>query len=112
MNLNKWTELTEEELMNTEGGLITIATIAGGVAIFLGGRLIGQDLKRKFGQKQTCMKNLKNVMGAVLIIFGVLCILGDLNVITFNVEKYFQTELVVPILILMMSYLDLAKDKV
>ncbi|EIC78145.1 putative membrane protein [Streptococcus oralis] len=58
------------------------------------------------------MKNLKNVMGAVLIIFGVLCILGDLNVITFNVEKYFQTELVVPILILMMSYLDLAKDKV
>lgn len=58
------------------------------------------------------MKNLKNVMGAFLIIFGVLCILGDLNVITFNVEKYFQTELVVPILILMMSYLDLAKDKV
>ena len=58
------------------------------------------------------MKNLKNVMGAVLIIFGVLCILGDLNVITFNVEKYFQTELVAPILILMMSYLDLAKDKV
>ena len=58
------------------------------------------------------MKNLKNVMGAVLIIFGVLCILGDLIVITFNVEKYFQTELVVPILILMMSYLDLAKDKV
>ena len=58
------------------------------------------------------MKNLENVMGAVLIIFGVLCILGDLNVITFNVEKYFQTELVVPILILMMSYLDLAKDKV
>lgn len=58
------------------------------------------------------MKNLKNVMGAVLIIFGVLCILGDLNVITFNVEKYFQTEFVVPILILMMSYLDLAKDKV
>ena len=43
------------------------------------------------------MKNLKNVMGAVLIIFGVLCILGDLNVITFNVEKYFQTELVVPV---------------
>ena len=58
------------------------------------------------------MKNLKNIMGAVLIIFGVLCILGDLNVITFNVEKYFQIELVVPILILMMSYLDLAKDKV
>ena len=58
------------------------------------------------------MKNLKNVMGAVLIIFGVLCILGDLNVITFNVEKYFQTELVVPILILMMSYLDSGKNKV
>ena len=58
------------------------------------------------------MKNLKNVMGAFLIIFGVLCILGDLNVITFNVEQYFQTALVVPILILMMSYLDLAKDKV
>ena len=58
------------------------------------------------------MKNLKNVMGAILIIFGVFCVLGDLNVITFNVEKYFQTELVVPILILMMSYLDLAKDKV
>ncbi len=58
------------------------------------------------------MKNLKNVMGAFLIIFGVLCILGDLNVITFNVEKYFQTELFVPILILMMSYLDSGKDKV
>jgi len=58
------------------------------------------------------MKNLKNVMGAILIIFGIFCVLGDLNVITFNVEKYFQTELVVPILILMMSYLDLAKDKV
>lgn len=58
------------------------------------------------------MKNLKNVMGAFLIIFGVLCILGDLNVITFNVEKYFQTELFVSILILMMSYLDSGKDKV
>lgn len=58
------------------------------------------------------MKNLKNVMGAFLIIFGVLCILGDLNVITFNVEKYFQTELFVPMLILMMSYLDSSKDKV
>jgi len=54
----------------------------------------------------------KNVMGAFLIIFGVLCILGDLNVITFNVEKYFQTELFVPMLILMMSYLDSGKDKV
>ena len=58
------------------------------------------------------MKNLKNVMGAFLIIFGVLCILGDLNVITFKVEKYFQTELFVPMLILMMSYLDSGKDKV
>ena len=58
------------------------------------------------------MKNLKNVMGAILIIFGVLCILGDLNVITFNVEKYFQTELFVPMLILMMSYLDSGKDRV
>ncbi|MEZ7600538.1 hypothetical protein [Streptococcus sp. 27098_8_69] len=58
------------------------------------------------------MKKLKNVMGAFLIIFGVLCILGDLNVITFNVEKYFQTELFVPMLILMMSYLDSGKDKV
>lgn len=58
------------------------------------------------------MKNLKNIMGAFLIIFGVLCILGDLNVITFNVEKYFQTELFVPMLILMMSYLDSGKDKV
>lgn len=58
------------------------------------------------------MKNLKNVMGAFLIIFGVLCILGNLNVITFNVEKYFQTELFVPMLILMMSYLDSGKDKV
>ena len=58
------------------------------------------------------MKNLKNVMGAFLIIFGVLCILGDLNVITFNVEKYFQSELFVPMLLLMMSYLDSGKDKV
>ena len=58
------------------------------------------------------MKNLKNVMGAVLIIFGVLCILGDLNVITFNVEKYFQTELFISMLILIMSYLDSGKDKV
>ena len=58
------------------------------------------------------MKKLKNAMGAFLIIFGVLCILGDLNVITFNVEKYFQTELFVPMLILMMSYLDSGKDRV
>lgn len=58
------------------------------------------------------MKNLKNVMGAFLIIFGVFCVLGDLNVITFNVEKYFQTELFVPMLVLMMSYLDSGKDKI
>jgi len=58
------------------------------------------------------MKNLKNVMGAFLIIFGVFCVLGDLNVITFNIEKYFQTELFVPMLILMMSYLDSGKDRV
>ena len=58
------------------------------------------------------MKNLKNVMGAILIIFGIFCVFGDLNVITFNVEKYFQTELFVPMLILMMSYLDSGKDRV
>lgn len=58
------------------------------------------------------MKNLKNVMGAVLIIFGVLCILGDLNVITFKVDQYVGSELWIPILILMMSYLDSAKEKV
>ena len=58
------------------------------------------------------MKNLKNVMGAILIIFGIFCVLGDLNVITFNVEKYFQTELFIPMLILMMSYLDSGKDRV
>ena len=58
------------------------------------------------------MKNLNNILGANLIIFGVFCVLGDLNVITFNVEKYFQTELFVPMLILMMSYLDSGKDKV
>ena len=58
------------------------------------------------------MKNLKNVMGAVLIIFGVLCILGDLNVITFKVDQYVGSELWIPILILMMSYLDLGKNKV
>ena len=51
-------------------------------------------------------------MGAILIIFGAFCVLGDLNVITFNVEKYFQTELFVPMLILMMSYLDSGKDRV
>ena len=58
------------------------------------------------------MKNLKNVMGAFLIIFGVLCILGDLNVITFKVDQYVGSELWIPILILMMSYLDSGKNKV
>lgn len=58
------------------------------------------------------MKNLKNVMGAFLIIFGVLCILGDLNVITFKVDQYVGSELWIPILISMMSYLDSAKEKV
>ena len=58
------------------------------------------------------MKNLKNVMGAFLIIFGVLCILGDLNVITFKVDQYVGSELWIPILISMMRYLDSAKEKV
>ena len=58
------------------------------------------------------MKNLKNVMGAILIIFGIFCVLGDLNVITFNVEKYFQTELFISMLLLMMIYLDSGKDRV
>ena len=48
-NLNNWPELTEDGLMNTDGGVITFATIGIGVTIFLGGRLIGQDLKRRFG---------------------------------------------------------------
>ena len=47
--LNYWSDLTEDELMNTDGGVITLATIGIGVTIFLGGRLIGQDLKRRFG---------------------------------------------------------------
>ena len=55
------------------------------------------------------MKKLKNVMGAFLIIFGVFCILGDLHVITFNVEKYFQTELFVTMMLLMIRYLDSGK---
>ena len=41
MNLNKWTELTEEELMNTAGGSITIATVGAGLAIFLGKKCNG-----------------------------------------------------------------------
>ena len=58
------------------------------------------------------MKNRKNLIGVILIIFGVLCVLGDLNVITFKVDQYVGLELWIPILILMMSYLDSGKDKV
>ena len=38
--------------------------------------------------------------------------LGDLNVIPFKVDQYVGSELWIPILILMMSYLDSGKDKV
>ena len=58
------------------------------------------------------MKNRKNLIGVLLIIFGALCVLGDLNVIPFKVDQYVGSELWIPILILMMSYLDSAKDKV
>ena len=58
------------------------------------------------------MKNLKNVIGVLLIIFGALCVLGDLNVIPFKVDQYVGSELWIPILILMMSYLDSGKNKV
>jgi hypothetical protein len=58
------------------------------------------------------MKNRKNLIGVLLIIFGILCVLGDLNVITFKVDQYVGLELWIPILILMMSYLDSGKDKV
>ena len=58
------------------------------------------------------MKNIKNVIGVLLIIFGALCVLGDLNVIPFKVDQYVGSELWIPILILMMSYLDSGKDKV
>ena len=58
------------------------------------------------------MKNQKNLIGVLLIIFGALCVLGDLNVITFKVDQYVGLELWIPILILMMSYLDSGKDKV
>lgn len=58
------------------------------------------------------MKNRKNLIGVLLIIFGALCVLGDLNVIPFKVDQYVGSELWIPILILMMSYLDLAKEKV
>lgn len=58
------------------------------------------------------MKNLKNVIGVLLIIFGALCVLGDLNVIPFKVDQYVGSELWILILILMMSYLDSSKNKV
>lgn len=58
------------------------------------------------------MKNRKNLIGVILIIFGVLCVLGDLNVITFKVDQYVGLELWIPILILMMSYLDSGENKV
>ena len=58
------------------------------------------------------MKNRKNLIGVLLIIFGALCVLGDLNVIPFKVDQYVGSELWIPILNLMMSYLDLAKEKV
>ena len=58
------------------------------------------------------MKNQKNLIGVLLIIFGALCVLGDLNVIPFKVDQYVGSELWIPILILMMSYLDSGKDKV
>mgnify|MGYP000850869775 FL=1 len=58
------------------------------------------------------MKNRKNLIGVLLIIFGALCVLGDLNVIPFKVDQYVGSELWIPILILMMSYLDSGKDRV
>jgi len=58
------------------------------------------------------MKNRKNLIGMLLIIFGALCVLGDLNVISFKVDQYVGSELWIPILILMMSYLDTSRNKV
>ena len=58
------------------------------------------------------MKNRKNLIGVLFIIFGALCVLGDLNVIAFKVDQYVGSELWIPILILMMSYLDSGKNKV
>ena len=58
------------------------------------------------------MKNRKNLIGVLLISFGALCVLGDLNVIPFKVDQYVGPELWIPILILMMSYLDSGKNKV
>lgn len=54
----------------------------------------------------------KKCNGSLFNYFWSALYIGDLHVITFNVEKYFQTELFVPMLILMMSYLDSGKDKV
>lgn len=58
------------------------------------------------------MKNRKNLIGVLLIGFGALCVLGDLNVITFKVDQYVGSELWIPILILMMSYLGTSQNKV
>lgn len=58
------------------------------------------------------MKNRKNLIGVLLIIFGALCVLSDLNVIPFEVDQYVGSELWIPILILMMSYLGTSQNKV
>lgn len=58
------------------------------------------------------MKNRKNLIGVLLIIFGALCVLSDLNVIPFEVDQYVSSELWIPILILMMSYLGTSQNKV
>mgnify|MGYP000870496326 FL=1 len=58
------------------------------------------------------MKNRKSLIGMLLIIFGALCVLGDLNVIPFKVDQYVDSELWIPILILMMSYLGTSQNKV
>lgn len=58
------------------------------------------------------MKNRKNLIGVLLIIFGALCVLSDLNVISFEVDQYVGSELWIPILILMMSYLGTSQNKV
>ena len=58
------------------------------------------------------MKNRKNLIGVLLIIFGALCVLSDLNVIPFKVDQYVGSELWIPILILMMSYLGTSQNKV
>ena len=58
------------------------------------------------------MKNRKNLIGVLLIIFGAVCVLSDLNVIPFEVDQYVGSELWIPILILMMSYLGTSQNKV